>query len=131
REPGRSGDPDPARRAGAEVPGAGRLDRRGAAARLRGAGAVGTGAGVGDRLREGVPRDGDRVRVHAAAAARVPEGPGGGRRGGALDDAESQAPLEDASPEDVAERLDAFGAVLVPAGARDAFRGDLSPTAIM
>jgi hypothetical protein len=40
-------------------------------------------------------------------------------------------PLGDAAPEDVAERLDAFAAVLVPAGARDAFRGDLSPTGVM
>ena len=40
-------------------------------------------------------------------------------------------PLEDAAPGDVTERLDAFAAVLVPPGARDAFRGDLSPTGIM
>ena len=40
-------------------------------------------------------------------------------------------PLGDAAPEDVAERLDAFAAVLVPAGARDAFRGDLTTTGVM
>jgi hypothetical protein len=39
--------------------------------------------------------------------------------------------LEDAPTASVAERLDAFAAVLVPPRARDAFRGDLTPTGIM
>ena len=39
--------------------------------------------------------------------------------------------LAAASPETVDERLDAFAAVLVPRGARDAFRGDLTPIGVM
>src|ERR1043166_253758 len=39
--------------------------------------------------------------------------------------------LADAPPETVDERLDAFAAVLVPPGARDAFRGDLTPIGVM
>ncbi|HEV8356787.1 MAG TPA: hypothetical protein VGQ17_08505 [Gemmatimonadales bacterium] len=39
--------------------------------------------------------------------------------------------LEEAPAASVAERLDAFGAVLVPAPARNAFRGDLTPIGIM
>jgi hypothetical protein len=39
--------------------------------------------------------------------------------------------LADASPETVDERLDAFAAVLVPPGARDAFRGNLTPIGVM
>ncbi|HEV8356789.1 MAG TPA: hypothetical protein VGQ17_08515 [Gemmatimonadales bacterium] len=39
--------------------------------------------------------------------------------------------LAEASPETVDERLDAFAAVLVPPGARDAFRGDLTPIGVM
>src|ERR1043165_4325695 len=39
--------------------------------------------------------------------------------------------LAEAPPETVDERLNPFAAVLVPAGARDAFHGDLTPIGVM